>query len=387
MDYIYADHAATTPILPEALDAMKPWLCESFGNASSLYKYGTKARKAVENARRKVCALLGAQYDEIFFTSGGTESNVSALRGCADAGLRRFACSEIEHHSVINTVRRLGELGFETSYLKPDPSGVVLPESAAEAARENALVSVMYANNETGAIQPIADIAKAVHAKGGLFHCDCVQAAGHVPLNFGASGIDIASFSAHKFGGPKGCGILYIRRGTPFKPLMTGGAQEWNTRAGTENVAGIVGMVTALETSIESMESEKARLLAEKQCLIENVLKIPYSHLLSTAENTLPGIVCLSFDYTVGENIATVMDQKGAAVSPGSACAAGMHEPSHVLTAMGLDRDTAMSAVRISLGRETKAGDGERIAALLKETVDFLRFLNPEWRERNENGI
>lgn len=381
MDHIYADHAATTPLLPCAREAMEPWLSENFGNASSLYKYGATARKAVENARRKTAALLGADYDEIFFTSGGTESNVTALRGAFDAGIRFAACSAVEHHSVIETVRRLAFLGADTAFIPPDAAGTISPDSAARLARPGALISVMLANNELGTVEPVKEIAREVHARGGIMHCDCVQAAGHIPLSLHSLGVDIASFSAHKFGGPKGVGILYVKKKTPFLPLMTGGAQEWNMRAGTENVAGIVGMTAALEASCTDMETESSRLGAIRGAILEKIADIPYMRINSCAENCLPGILNLSFGYITGENIATVMDQKHIAVSPGSACAAGSHEPSHVLTAVGLDADTALGAVRISLGRANSAEDAEKIAAALTETVAFLRFLEPEWRD------
>ena len=261
MDWIYADYAATTPLIPQAFESMLPWLQQRFGNASSLHRAGTQARKAVENARRTIAAVLAARCDEIFFTSGGTESNVSAIRGVLDAGgAKRLACSAIEHHSVLHTLDDLHARGVATQTLIPDGSGLLDPDTIAEKVDSDTLVSVHYANNEIGTVEPIAQIAKQVHARGGLFHCDCVQAAGHLPLDLENCGADLASFSAHKFGGPKGVGILYIRRGTPWHALLTGGAQEWGKRAGTENVAGIVGMAKALELSCCEIDSEASRL-------------------------------------------------------------------------------------------------------------------------------
>ena len=379
MEYIYADHAATTPLMPEALEAMEPWLTQKYGNASSLSRYGAQARKAVENARRASCALLGADDGMIYFTGGGTESNVSALRSAADAGIKSFVCSMTEHHSVINTVRRLGMLGCRTQFIAPDENGVISADKAALYAHEGAVVSVMLANNETGCVQPVAEIARAVHERGALLHCDCVQAAGHIKLDLKSLGADYASFSAHKFGGPKGCGMLYIRRGAPFLPIMTGGEQERGMRAGTENVSGIVGMAAALEKSCEIMESESLRIAAVRDELTQAIMKIPGSRINSRAPVSLPGIINAAFDCVKGEDIATVMDQKGVAVSPGSACAAGSHEPSHVLTAMGLDRESALGAIRISLGSQTKPEHGALTAQALAQTVDFLRSMSPVW--------
>lgn len=385
MDYIYADHAATTPLLDQARSAMEPWLGENFANASSLYKSGSLARKAVESARRKIANILGADYEEIFFTSGGTESNVSALRGASDAGTQTFICSAIEHHSVLETVKRLGSLGMHTEFVYPEQDGTVTPEAAARNAAKDSLVSVMLANNEIGTIEPIKEIADAVHEKDGIVHCDCVQAAGHIPLSLHKSGVDLASFSAHKFGGPKGAGILYVKRGTPYLPLFTGGAQEWHMRAGTENVAGIVGMAEALEVSCADIESERVRLEKIRAEILSGISKIPYVRINSCAAQCLPGFINVSFSFIEGENIATVMNGKNIAVSPGSACAAGSHDPSHVLTALGLDRSTAIGAVRISLGRTSSQSDAPAIVAALSETVDFLRYLVPKWREMMGN--
>lgn len=387
MDYIYADYAATAPLMPEVLESMSPWMQQRFGNASSLSRPGTQARKAVEDARRRVAAALSARYEEIFFTSGGTESNVSAIRGVLEAdGAGRLVCSAIEHHSVLNTVLRLRARGTPAQILHPDSCGILSPDAVAAAVEPGTLASIHYANNEIGVIEPAAQIAQAVHARGGLFHCDCVQAAGHIPLALEDSGIDLASFSAHKFGGPKGMGILYIRRGTPFSPLLTGGAQEWGMRAGTENVAGIVGLARALEISCAELESEACRLRALRAQLEEGVAAIAQAHSNVRAARTLPSLANFSFAMLEGENLATLMDQKGIAISPGSACAAGVHEPSHVLHALGLDPELALGSVRISLGRGTKASDIPRIVQALTESAAFLRYLNPAWRDSQQRG-
>lgn len=387
MEWIYADYAATAPLMPEAFESMEPWLQQRFGNASSLYRAGAQARKAVENARRSVAAALDARYEEIFFTSGGTESNVSALRGVLEAGgAKRLVCSAIEHHSVLNTVVYLKTRGVPAEILRPDADGVLNPDSISAAVQPGTLVSIHYANNEIGTIEPIAQIAESVHARGGLFHCDCVQAAGHIPLSLESSGIDLASFSAHKFGGPKGIGILYIRRGTPCRALMTGGAQEWGMRAGTENVAGIVGLARALEISCAQIESEASRLRALRGQLEEGIRSIAQVRSNVSAARTLPGLANFSFAMIEGENIATLMDQKGIAISPGSACAAGVHEPSHVLHAIGLAPELALGSVRISLGRTSKAPDIPRIIQALTESVAFLRRLQPAWRDMQQRG-
>jgi len=387
MSCIYADYAATTPLMPEVFEAMLPWLTENYGNASSLYKYGRVARKAVENARRSVAAALGARYDEIFFTGGGTESNVSAIRGVLEAGrAAKLVSSTIEHHSVLHTVQTLASRGTPLTLISPDETGVIDPDALEAAVTQDALVSIHFANNEIGTIEPIADLARTVHARGGLLHCDCVQAGGHLPLELDSLGVDLASFSAHKFGGPKGVGIIYVRNRTPFAPLLTGGAQEWNMRAGTENVAGIIGLAKALEISCGEMESEAARLRTLRDRFTTLIADIPRMHCNSRAKNRLPGLINLSFEFLNGENIAVVMDQKGVSVSPGSACAAGSHEPSHVLLGIGVERDLANAAVRISLGRGTTDTDIDDISTALHESVKFLRFLQPMWREMEENG-
>lgn len=382
MEYIYADYAASAPLMPEALEAMLPWLTENGANASSLHSPGQRARKAIEIARRSAAQALGAGPEEIFFTSGGTESNVCALRGALASGrVRTLMTSKIEHHSVLNTVRALEKTGVKAGYMDPDGAGRITPEQAGACADAETLVSVHWANNEVGTVEPIREIARAVHARGGLVHSDCVQAGGHVPLSLEASGVDLASFSAHKFGGPKGVGILYVRRGTPLAPLMTGGAQERGMRAGTENVAGIVGLAKALEISCAELESESRRLRALRAALEEAVLRIPKVYCNVRAAETLPGIANFSFAGILGENIQTVMDNKGVAVSPGSACASGVHEPSHVLAALGIAPALADGAVRVSLGRGTKEEDIPRIAQALAETAAFLRRLEPSWEE------
>ena len=385
---IYADHAATTRLREEVLEAMLPWLREGYGNASSLYKLGRTARKAVENARRTVAEILGANANEIFFTSGGTEGDNTALRGVmACAAGRHIVSTTFEHHAVLHTLEALQKTGCDVTLVQPDRSGHVSAEEICAALRpDTALVSVMTANNELGTIQPIREIGKTAREKGIPFHTDAVQAAGHIPLNVRNLCVDLLTLSAHKFGGPKGVGVLYLRRGTPFIPYLTGGAQERGKRAGTENVAGIVGLARALELSAAEMEEEAARLRVLRQRLTEGVLRIPFVR-ENGGGDRLPGIANFSFTAIEGEYIAMMLDQAGIAVSPGSACAAGSEEPSHVLTAIGLDRAAAKGGLRISLGYGNTEADVYAILQALSPAVEKLRAMSPAWAAMRHMGM
>ena len=391
---IYLDHAATAPLRPEALNAMLPYLTEKYGNASAIYSIGSAARDAISECRRQIASLIGAKSQEIYFTSGGTESDNWALKMTAeklDAGKKageKHACrghiitTQIEHHAVLNSCRTLEKNGFEITRLPVNAQGFVNPEDVEAAIRpDTVLISVMAANNEIGTVEPLRPIGEIARRHGIWFHTDAVQAFGHIPIDVEKMHIDFLSASAHKIGGPKGVGILYIRRGTPFAPLLTGGGQERGMRAGTENTAGIVGLAKALELACAEQESEGKRLRAMRAKLEARISQIPRVHNNVRAENTLPGIANFSFEMIRGENIQTVMDSKGIAVSPGSACASGVHEPSHVLAAIGLSPLLADGAVRISFGYTSKASDIERIAQALAETAAFLRHLEPDWRE------
>lgn len=385
---IYADHAATTPLQQEVLEAMLPWLGASFGNASSLYKEGREARKAVENARRGVAALLHADRNEIFFTSGGTEGDNMVLRGVVQAtGRRHIIISAIEHHAILHTADVLEHEGCAVTRIQPDKNGHISPADVEAAIREDtALISVMTANNELGTIQPIREIGAIARAHGVLLHTDAVQAAGHIPLDVTALGVDFLTLSAHKFGGPKGIGVIYVKRGAACAPFMTGGAQEHGVRAGTENVAGIVGLERALALSCEEMEAEAIRLTTLRQRLTEAVLQIPHVR-ENGAEPRLPGIANFSFTAIEGEYIAMMLDNAGIAVSPGSACASGSEEPSHVLSAIGLDRATAKGGLRISLGRGSTEEEIDRIAAALVTAAEKLRHMSPTWSAMRRMGM
>ena len=385
---IYADHAATTKLREEALEAMLPWLREGYGNASSLYKLGREARKAVENARRTVAGVLGADKNEIFFNSGGTEGDNTALRGVmACAAGRHIVSTAIEHHAVLHTLAALEKSGCSVTLVQPDRTGHISPDDIRTALRpDTALISVMTVNNELGTIQPVREIAALAHERGILFHTDAVQAAGHIPLNVRELGVDLLTLSAHKFGGPKGVGAIYIRRGTPCAPYLTGGAQEHGTRAGTENVAGIVGLARALELSAAEADEEARQLTALRQRLTDGILQIPHVR-ENGGEPRLPGIANFSFAAIEGEYIAMMLDNDGIAVSPGSACAAGSEEPSHVLTAIGLDRAAAKGGLRISLGRENTQADVDAILASVQRAAEKLRAMSPTWSAMRHMGM
>lgn len=385
---IYADHAATTKLREEVLEAMLPWLREGYGNASSLYKLGREARKAVENARRTVAGVLGADKNEIFFNSGGTEGDNTALRGVmACAAGRHIVSTAMEHHAVLHTLEALEKSGCSVTLVQPDRTGHISPDDIRAALRpDTALISVMTVNNELGTIQPIREIAALAHERGILFHTDAVQAAGHIPLNVRELGVDLLTLSAHKFGGPKGVGAIYIRRGTPCAPYMTGGAQEHGTRAGTENVAGIVGLARALELSAAEADEEARRLTALRRRLTAGILQIPHVR-ENGGEPRLPGIANFSFAAIEGEYIAMMLDNDGIAVSPGSACAAGSEEPSHVLTAIGLNRAAAKGGLRISLGRENTQADVDAILASVQRAAEKLRAMSPTWSAMRHMGM
>ena len=385
---IYADNAATTKLRETALEAMLPWLRESFGNPSALYRQGREARRAVENARRTAAALLGADQNEIFFNSGGTEGNNTALRGVmAAAKGRHLVTTAFEHHAVLHTAAALERAGYEVTYVQPDRTGHVSPDAVAAAVRpDTALISVMTVNNELGTLQPVREIASLAKRHGILFHTDAVQAAGHIQLNAEELGADLLTLSAHKFGGPKGTGIFYVRRGTPLSPLLTGGGQERGMRSGTENVAGIVGTVRALEEAVSEMDGEARRLTALRERLTAGVLAIPHVRENGSGPR-LPGIANFSFAAVEGEYLAVYLDNAGIAVSPGSACAAGSEEPSHVLTAIGLDRASAKGGLRISLGRDNTGEDVDRIVSALAESAEKLRAMSPAWAAMRHMGM
>ncbi len=385
-ELIYLDHAATTPLHPEALDAMLPYLRGRFGNPSSAHRLGAEASRAVENARRRVAAVLGCSPSEVVFTSGGTESINAAIKGVAQAErLARvgdhIVTTAIEHHAVLHACQHLERFGFEVTYVPVDADGLVSPDAVAAAVTERTvLVSVMTANNEVGVIQPIAEIAAAVRERGKALrrrifvHTDAVQAANALSLDVGALGVDLLSLSSHKFRGPKGAGVLYLRRGVPFLAQLDGGGQERQRRSGTENVAGIVGTAVALEIAQRERETYAATCRALRDRLIEGVMaSVPGVTLNGHPERRLPNNASLAFEGADARRLVELLDEQGIACSAGSACAAQVVEPSHVLMAMGLSLDRALGTLRFSLSSETTQGEIDRLLAVLPGVVERAR--------------
>lgn len=375
----YLDCAATTPVDARVFDVMQPYLSTYFGNPSALYQEGRQARRAVRRAREQVAALLCAEPDEIFFTSGGSESDNWALKGMAFA-LRRagrgrhIVTTAIEHHAVLNTVHWLAGEGFDVTVLPVDRFGRVSPDAVKAAVREDTiLVSVMTANNEVGTIEPIAEIGSFLREKGIFFHTDAVQAAGHIPLDVGACSVDALSLSAHKFYGPKGVGALYLRRGFTLDPLVHGGAQERDMRAGTENVPGIVGLGAAAELAANTMQAEKSHLDSLWHRLADGIAAIPGSFLNGDKDHHLPGTFSFGIEGVDHESLLIRLDMDGFSVSAGSACSAGSLEPSHVLLAMGQTKAQAASVVRVSMGRFTTREDVDAFLTSLRRNLNAMQ--------------
>lgn len=384
---IYLDYAATTPLDPRVLEAMMPYMTEHFGNPNSIHSFGREARRAIDEAREKIAQLLNCQPSEIVFTSGGTESDNLALRGVAEAYRHKgnhIVTTAIEHHAVLRTCKALEDMGFFVTYLPVDEHGLISPEQVAEAVNERTiLVSVMHANNEIGTIEPIAEIVRAVKVKrpDTIVHTDAVQTVGHIPVDIQELGVDLLSFSAHKFYGPKGIGGLFVRKGVRFVPQITGGGQERNRRSGTENVAAIVGMAKALELAVEEMPTELPRLQALRDELITGVLsRIPETRLNGHPTLRLPHNANFSFRGIEGEALLLQLDLNGIAASSGSACSSGSLEPSHVLLALGLDYELAIGSLRITLGRFTTREHILRLLDLLPKVVEKLRTLRGSLR-------
>ena len=379
-DRIYLDYAATTPVSDEALKAMMPYFSEKWGNPSGVYASAREGRRAVENARKLVAALIGAEPQEICFTSGGSESDNLAVRGTAYALKekgRHIITSAIEHHAVLDTCRRLEKNGFEVSYILPDRDGRIDPAKIREAIREDTiLVTVMAANNEIGTIEPIAEIAEAAHEKGIVFHTDAVQAAGAVPLDVKACGADLLSISAHKIYGPKGTGALYIRQGTKLAPQITGGNQEKKMRAGTENVPAIAGFGEAARIAAENLEVNADHNRRMRDRLINSILStVPGSALNGGRENRLPNNCSFRFEGIDGEALLLRLDLAGVEASAGSACTAGSPESSHVLKAIGLTEEQAKSSLRLTTGRYTREKEIDETARLIREITADLRTM------------
>mgnify|MGYP000989064205 CR=1 FL=1 len=384
--YVYADNAATTAMSETALEAMLPCLREAYANPSSLHTPGQRAAEKLAQAREVFARNLGASPSEITFTSGGSESDNQALRSGAMLGLRKgkkhIISTKFEHHAVLHTLQALEKEGFEVTLLDIPPDGVVTAQQVRQAIRpDTALVSVMFANNEIGTIQPIAEIAAVCHEAGVLFHTDAVQAAGHLPIDVGALGVDMLSLSAHKFHGPKGVGVLYARRGVALTNVIYGGAQERGRRAGTENLPGIVGAAAAFDEACARMEENAKKVTALRDRLIRGLTAIPHTVLNGDAAHRLPGNVNVGFEGIEGESMLLLLDDKGIAASSGSACTSGSLDPSHVLLAIGRPHEVAHGSLRLTLGTETTEEEIDYTIQAVAEVVERLRAMSPVWDE------
>ncbi len=384
--FVYADNAATTPVSQTVLNAMLPYYTEKYGNPSSLYAVGREAKKALEEAREKVAGHLGALPNEIFFTSGGSEADNWAIKGVAHElakkGKKHIITSKFEHHAVLHTTETLEKEGFEVTYLEVYENGIVKPEDVEKAIREDtALVTIMYANNEIGTIQPIAEIGAICKKHGVLFHTDAVQAVGNIKIDVKAENIDLLSLSGHKLHAPKGVGALYIRRGIRIPNLIAGGAQERGKRAGTENVAGIVGLSVAMDEAYANLEERNARLIRMRDRLIAGASKIERSHLNGDPTKRLPGNFNMCFEGIEGESLLLKLDFAGICGSSGSACTSGSLDPSHVLLAIGLPHEIAHGSLRISFSDQNTEEDVDYILEVLPGIVSYLRDISPLWDE------
>lgn len=390
MMYIYADNAATTKISPAAREAMTKCMEEAYGNPSSLHSVGQKAAEVLQKAREDIAEILGADFREIYFTSGGTEADNQAIYSAAVFGAKKgrkhIISSAIEHHAVLHMLNRLEKEGFEITLLDVGEKGIVDPEDVRKAIREDtALVTIMYANNEIGTLQPIREIAEICREKKVIFHTDAVQAAGHVPINVAEEKIDMLSLSAHKFHGPRGIGVLYVRKGVPLFNLIEGGAQERGRRPGTENLPAIVGMAAALKEAVSDMEAAGEKTAALRDILIEGLSKIPHARLNGDTRKRLPGNVNFCFEGIEGESLLLLLDNKGIAASSGSACTSGSLDPSHVLLALGLPHEVAHGSLRLSISEENTEEEMRYIVDAVREVVEYLRDISPVW-ESLEKG-
>ena len=393
--FVYADNAATTNVSDNALNAMLPYLKEQYGNPSSIYSLGMDAAKGVLNARKQVAEALGAaRPSEIYFTSGGSEADNLAIKSASEFGAkngkRHIITTNIEHHAVLNTCEYLEKHGFEVTYLHADSDGIISPDLVEKAIRDDtAVISVMAVNNEIGSIQPVNEIGEICRSKGVLFHTDAVQATGQIHYDLQNMKIDMLSLSGHKFHAPKGVGALYVRSGIPIESLIHGGAQERGKRAGTENVAGIVAMGAAITDAVEFIDERNIRLAKMRDRLIDGILsEIPYSRLNGGRKHRSSGNVNVSFRGIEGESLILALDIRGIAASSGSACASGSIDPSHVLTAIGLDAELAKGSLRLTLGDGNTEDDIDYILEVLPETIKRLRSMSPMWqRICREEGI
>ena len=381
---IYADNAATTKPSEHVISEMVRVMRNAYGNPSSIHSMGGDALDELETARKTIADILGCTPSEIVFTSGGSEADNQALLSAytgAKAGKKHIISTEFEHHAVLHTLDRMREQGFDVTLVPVNENGIVKPEDIENAIRDDtALVSVMYANNEIGTIQPVGDIGKICREHGVLFHTDAVQAFGNIAVSL--ENIDMLSLSAHKFHGPKGVGLLYVRRGCELIPLINGGAQEKGRRAGTENLPGIVGMAAAMKDAAENLAEKSRNLTAKRNYIISELKKIPHSVLNGDEENRLPGNINICFEGIDGEPLILMLDLRGIEASSGSACTSGSLEPSHVLRAIGRNPEIARGSLRLSIGEDITEDDARSIVKNVTETVEFLRNKSPLWQEK-----
>jgi len=381
MKAVYLDHAATTPMRDEVIEAMMPYFKEKFGNASSIYSFGREARKALDEARQATAGIINADFNEIIFTGGGSEANNLAIKGAAweyrHKG-KHLITSSIEHHAVLHPMQQLEKEGFEVTYLPVDDQGLVSVEEFANALRgDTILVSIMHANNEIGVIQPIAQIGAICKERGILFHTDAVQTAGLLDIDVKKLNVDMLTMSAHKLYGPKGVGALYVRKGVRLVPLIQGGGHENRRRAGTENVPGIVGMAKALELAAAEREVVTPRIQKLRDRLLEGILNIPHTRLNGSRTERLPNNINVSIEFIEGESLLLNLDLKGIAASSGSACTSGSLDPSHVLLAIGLSHEVAHGSLRLTLGRDNTDADVDYVLETLPPIVERLREMSP----------
>lgn len=382
--FVYADNSATTKINEDVLAEMMPYLTEHYGNASSIYSVGRDSRRAVDTAREKVAKALGAKPQEIYFTAGGSESDNWAIKGSMDVlkakGKTHIITTNFEHHAILHTCQYMEKHGFEVTYLPVNSEGYVTPEQVEAAIQENTgLVTIMYANNEIGTIQPIAEIGAVCRKKKVLFHTDAVQAVGNVPIDVAAQNIDMLSLSGHKIYGPKGIGVLYIRTGVRVENLIHGGAQERNKRAGTENLAGIVGLGKAIELATADIPAKIAKVSKLRDYFIQEASKIPHSRLNGGLEHRLCGNINMSFEAVEGEALLLMLDLNGICASSGSACTSGSLDPSHVLLAIGLPHEIAHGSLRVSINEHTTQEDIDYMLEVLPQVIARLRDMSPVW--------
>ena len=390
--FVYADNAATTCVSKTALDAMMPYLTDQYGNPSSLYALGQRAKEALDESRETIARYINADPKEIYFTSGGSEADnqaiVSAARMGARKGRKHIISTQFEHHAVLHTLSRLEKEGYEVTLLDPHSDGVIQLEDVENALRDDTcLVTIMFANNEIGTVQPIAEIGALCRERKVPFHTDAVQAAGHMPIDVKAMNIDMLSMSGHKFHAPKGVGVLYAKRGIVLTNIIEGGAQERGKRAGTENVAGIVAMAAALKESCDHMEENTAKIIPMRDRLFTELSKIPHSKINGSLEHHVPGTVNMCFEGIEGDSLLLMLDDQGICASSGSACTSGSLDPSHVLLSIGLPHEVAHGSLRLSIGEYNTMEQIDHIVEVVPKVVKYLRSISPVWDELEKGEL